>query len=86
MTTNHTTAPVYSFSWLDELRAGLAKRRQAKAARRALESELSTYRTPAEVEDLFAALRRHDDDPTAEEMRRILFANLRQSSGGYGAA
>ena len=73
---NHTTAPVRSSGWLTEVRAGLSERRQARAARRALESELATYRTPAEVEDLFAALRTQDDNPTAEEMRTILLANL----------
>jgi hypothetical protein len=72
---NHTTAPVRS-GWLTEVRSSMSERRQARAARRALESELATYRTPAEVEDLFAALRTQDDNPTAEGMRTILLANL----------
>ena len=71
---NHTTAPVRRSGWLSELRVSLRERRQAKADRRALEAELASYRTPAEVEDLFAAIRTQDD-PTADEMRRILFAN-----------
>jgi hypothetical protein len=73
---NHTTAPVRSAGWLAEVRSSLSERRQARAARRALEAELASYRTPADVEDLFAALRTQDDNPTAEEMRTILFANL----------
>ncbi len=73
---NHTTAPVRSYGWLTEVRSSLSERRQARAARRALEAELATYRTPSEVEDLFAALRTQDDNPTAEDMRTILLANL----------
>jgi hypothetical protein len=73
---NHTTAPIRSAGWLTEVRSSLSERRQARAARRALEAELASYRTPAEVEDLFAALRAQDDNPVAEDMRTILFANL----------
>ncbi len=72
---NHTTAPVRS-SWVSELRSSRAERRQAREARRVLEAELATYRTPADVEDLFAALGAQDDNPTAEDMRTILLANL----------
>ena len=73
---NHTTAPVRS-GWLGEVRSSLSERRQARAARRTLEAELASYRTPAEVEDLFAALERTpDDDPTAEQIRTILVSNL----------
>ncbi len=74
---NHTTAPV-RWNWLAELRAAAQERRRTRASRRALENELATYRTPAEVEDLFATLRREDDNPAAEAMRRILFHNLEQ--------
>jgi hypothetical protein len=83
---NHTTAPVRSYGWLRELRSSLSERRQANAARRTLETELATYRTPAEVEDLFAALRREDDNPTAEEMRSILFQNLQGAAHARTAA
>ena len=82
---NHTTAPVRSYRWLTELRSSLSERRQAKAARRAIEAEVASYRTTAEIEDLFAALRR-EDDPTNDAMSRILFANLQQSSNGRFAA
>ncbi len=75
--TIHTDAPTRSTSWLTGLRSSLSERRQARAAHRALEAELATYRTPAEVQDLFAALRTQDDNPTAERMRRILFDNLK---------
>ncbi len=84
-TSHHTTAPVRS-SWVTELRSSVSRRRQARAARRALEAELATYRTPAEVQDLFAALRTQDDNPTAEDMRRILFANLKASQHARTAA
>jgi len=83
---NDTTAPVRSHGRLSELRTALGERRQARAAHRAMEAELATYRTPAEVEDLFAALRRHDDSPSAEQMRRILFANLQGSIHTHTAA
>jgi hypothetical protein len=83
---HHITAPVRINDRLKDLRASWGERRQAKAARRSLEAELASYRTPAEVEDLFAALRRHDDAPTAEEMRTILFTNLVSSPHGRVAA
>ena len=72
---NHTTAPVRSHGWLSELRTALRERRQATADRRALAAELASYRTPAEIEDLFAAIRTQDDSPTTDEMRRMLFTN-----------
>ena len=83
--TNHPTAPVRS-TWMTQVRTSLAERREAKAARRALEAELSSYRTPAEVEDLFAALRSQDDNPTAEDMRRILLDNLQSYESIRAAA
>jgi hypothetical protein len=73
---NHTTAPIRSSGWLTEVRSSLSERRRARAARRRFEADLASYRTPAEIEDLFAALRTEDDNPTAEKMRTILFANL----------
>ena len=72
---NHTTTPVRSAGRLTRMRSALSERREARAARRALETELGRYRTPAEVEDLFAALRT-EDDANAEKMRSILFSNL----------
>ena len=81
---NHTTAPVRS-NWLTGLRSAAQERRRTRASRRALEAELASYRTPAEVEDLFATLRQHDDNATAEEMRRILFRNVEQRQGRTAA-
>ena len=74
---NHTTAPIRSADWLTGVRSSLSERRRARAARRSLEAELASYRTPAEVEDLFAAVRDQDDDPTADQIRTILMSNLR---------
>jgi len=73
---NHTTAPVRSAAWLTGIRSLLSERRRDRTARRRLEAEVASYRTPAEVEDLFAVLRTQDDDPTAETMRTILLSNL----------
>ena len=61
---------------LAELRSALSEHRRARVARRVLRAELAAYRTPADVNDLFAALSTADDNPTAEDMRAILFANL----------
>ena len=72
---NHTTAPVRSYGWLSELRTALRERRRARTERRTLAAELASYRTPAEIEDLFAAIRTQDDSPSADEMRRMLFTN-----------
>ena len=74
---HHTTAPVRSHGWLNELRSTLAARRQDKAARRQLENELASYRSPAEIQDLFAALARAEDSEAAENVRRILLDRLR---------
>jgi hypothetical protein len=74
---NHTTAPIRSTGWLTGMRSSLSERRRARATHRALEAELASYRTPAEVEDLFAALRTQDDDPATVQIRTILMTNLR---------
>ena len=73
---NHTTAPIRSYGWVTELRSSLAERRRARAARRRLEAELASYRTPAEIEDLFAALAREEDSEATEDVRRILLAKV----------
>ena len=74
---NNTTAPIRSYGWLDDLRSTLAARRQEKAARRQLEAELASYRSPAEIQDLFAALAREEDSEAAENIRRVLLDKLR---------
>lgn len=55
----------------DELR----ERREARAARRSLESDLAAYRTPSDIEDLLATVDA-DDSPEAEMIRGILMDNL----------
>jgi hypothetical protein len=74
--TQQTTAPAGQSGWLPELRSSLRERREARASRGTLYAELSSYRTPTEVNDLFAALRTEDDSQIAEDMRAILSANL----------
>jgi hypothetical protein len=51
----------------DELR----ERREERAARRSLERELASYRTPAEVNDLLGLLS-SQDTADADEMREVL--------------
>jgi hypothetical protein len=57
-------------SWV-QLRADFRARRATRAARRALERELSAYTTPADLRELDAILDRHDPDEAAE-VRRIV--------------
>lgn len=60
--TPDSTAPrTLAGQFLAEARDDLRRRREARAARRTLERELATYRTQAEVDDLLAAMRDHDD-------------------------
>lgn len=81
---NHTTTPIRSTGWLNGVRSSLSERREARAARRALEADLASYRTPAEIDDLLAALERAEDAPSTEQIRTILYSNLR--SGQRAAA
>ena len=60
---------------LTGVRDELRERRQARAAYRALERDLASYTTPAEVDDLLAALS-GQDDPEAQAIRDILIGNL----------
>jgi hypothetical protein len=59
------------------VRDDLRERRDARAAHRALQRELATYTTPAEVDDLLSALRR-EDSAANDEIRGILDRNLQQ--------
>jgi hypothetical protein len=63
MATTHTTGR--------GLAAILRDTRQARAARRSLQHELSSYTTPSELNDLEAILDRHSDEETAD-IRRFL--------------
>jgi hypothetical protein len=53
------------------LREELHTRRDARAARKQLIRELSTYSTQADRDDLVAVLDRYDDNETAD-LRRII--------------
>jgi hypothetical protein len=55
------------------LAAILRETRHARATRRALQHELSSYTTPSDLNDLEAILDRHSDEDTAD-IRRFLAA------------
>jgi hypothetical protein len=81
-TTEHPTVndrtPALAAMWSaarDELRA----RRQARADRKRLERDLSTYRTQAELDDLYALLDTNDDADSAL-VREILATQLRHAA------
>jgi hypothetical protein len=72
----NTTAPTKPRSGaLLNLRAKNAAWRSARATRGALQRELMTYRTPADVNDLLCAMAAQDG-PDVDAMRRTLLANL----------
>ena len=60
---------------VEELRDSLRQRRAARAARRALEQGLATYRTPAEVNDLLSLIE-DEEGPDADLVREILHRQL----------
>ncbi len=53
------------------IRGELREAREARAARKALEHDLASYTTEADLNDLDAILDRHSDEETAD-IRRIL--------------
>ena len=53
------------------IRDELREAREARAARKALERDLASYTTQADLNDLDAILDRHSDEETAD-IRRIL--------------
>jgi hypothetical protein len=65
-----TTAHRLTSLWTT-VRAQLRDSRDAHAAQAALERELASYHTPADLNDLHAILDRHSDSETAG-IRRIL--------------
>ena len=67
----HDAPRTFAGQLLAEARDDLRRRRAARAARRTLERELATYITPAEVDDLLAAMRGHDN-PENDEIRTLL--------------
>jgi hypothetical protein len=58
---------------LTAIRHDIRGNRDARAARRTLQHELSSYTTPSDLNDLEAILDRHSDEDTAD-IRRILVA------------
>ncbi|HEX8508327.1 MAG TPA: hypothetical protein VF635_02350 [Propionibacteriaceae bacterium] len=58
-----------------DLRDALRRRNAARAARRALEQELSSYRTPGEVNDLLGSIA-YEESAEAEQIREIVLGNL----------
>ena len=57
-------------SWAT-IREDLRARRSARAARKALERDIASYTTPAELNELNSILQRHDDAEVVE-IRRIV--------------
>ena len=72
MNTNTVLRP--SLRLVTTVRDELRDRRQARASRRALERELASYDTPAQVSDLLGALT-GDDDARVQEIRDIVLRN-----------
>lgn len=64
-----------TISSFDKLVTAIREHREARLLRRQLEADLSVYSTPAEINDLLAALDR-DDSAESEMMRQILSDNL----------
>jgi hypothetical protein len=67
---NHSIAPISS-GWFTELRSSLHTRREERAARRRLRDELASYRTPAELDDLYAAISRSGDTVSDDLVRMV---------------
>jgi hypothetical protein len=57
-------------SWAT-IREDLRARRNARAARKALEHDIASYTTPAELNELNSILQRHEDTEVAD-IRRIV--------------
>lgn len=76
MTRSHTRN-MSAKTLITEFRA----RREAAIARRDLERQLAVYSSPAEIDDMLAAIE-HDDHPDANLVRDILTSNL---AGSYRA-
>lgn len=76
-TTTSTTSTTRSGprELLAAVRDELRERRQARAEERALERELATYATAAEVDDLLGSMR-GQDDADVDRIRGIVIRNL----------
>jgi hypothetical protein len=78
MKTNTTQFPAVgarSRQLLSEVRDELRERRQARSERRALERDLATYNTRADVDDILALIS-GQSGPEAEQVREIVTRNL----------
>jgi uncharacterized protein YpiB (UPF0302 family) len=60
------------------IRDELREAREARAARKALERDLASYTTQADLNDIDAILDRHSDEETAD-IRRILAGRRRSA-------
>lgn len=89
MTTEHharrraTTHRPSARERLTTVRDDLRSHREARLARRTLERELATYRSPADVADLLALVE-GSDGSDQEAIRSILIANLRSAGSPRG--
>jgi hypothetical protein len=83
MNTNSILRP--SVQLMATVRDDLRERRQARTARRTLERELASYSTPAQVNDLLAALAGQDGDEAAEVRDIVLRNQLRHDLHRYAS-
>jgi hypothetical protein len=79
------TAQPRALRALSSVRDDLRERRQARAEYRALERDLASYTTHAQVDDLLAAIR-DEDSLEAETIRAILGRNLLRSNANHQRA
>jgi hypothetical protein len=70
-----TTLKASAQQLVHRLQHARRQRQAARASRRALEQELSSYRSPGEVNDLLGLIS-HQEGAEAEEIREILLNNL----------
>ena len=70
-TTRRTRRTAETVRRLAAIRHEVRDSREARAARRTLQHELSSYNTASELNDLEAILDRHSDEETAD-IRRFL--------------
>lgn len=80
---NSVLRPVHEL--VSSIGTGIRERREAAAAFRALQQELSSFQTPREIDDLLCAIT-DDDGPEAEQVREILINNLRPATPLFRAA
>jgi len=67
---------------VSSIREELSERREARAAYRALEQELASYRAPHEIADLLGTIS-DQESPEAEQIRDILLSSQRPTTALY---